>query len=350
MSALARRLETLLDGLLAQGIVGASLALLTARGEEFALARGLADRFRGTPLTTDHLFKVASCTKTFTAAALLRLVEHGRLSLDEPIARWFPALPNAARILVRTLLSHRSGLPEYEHRFDELSDKRWTPAELVAFALANETPAEPGGPVRYSNTGYLLAGLIVEAEGRRPLCETMRSGFLEPLGLRETWCASAEDFPRERLARGHFHGPDGRGASVDGCQDSTGWFHFSAMGAAGDMVSGPHDLVRWLSALFEGRVLDARRFSEMACELVPAGFPGTPALATGHGLWAFAFENRTLKGHVGQLRGHVSVMAHDEASGITAALCQNSGARDVTSPHMTALHATLADVFRAAGA
>lgn len=342
--------ENILDRLLAKGVVGASLALSKRDGEEVRIARGLADRFRGVALTPDHLFKVASCTKTFTAAALLKLVQGGKVGLDEPVARWFPDLPKAERIAVRTLLSHRSGLPEYEDRFDELSAKAWTPRELVAFALEGKRQREPGGLVSYTNTGYLLAGLIVEAETGKPLAETIRAWFLEPLGLNETWCAASEGFPEARLARAHFHGPDGRGAAEGVCQDSTAWFHFSGMWAAGDMVASPCDLLRWLRALFAGRVLDARRFSEMACELAPAAYPGTPAVGSGHGLWAFAFEKRALKGHVGQLRGHVTAMAHDEASGITAALCQNSGARDIESVYMSAIHGALAEAFRAAGA
>ena len=127
MSTLRTRLQGILDDYVAQGIVGVSLALRAPGEEDVLIASGLADRTRQEPLTPDHLFRIASCTKTFVAACLLQLAQEGRLDLDEPITRWFPDLPKAKRLPVRILVNHRGGLPEFENHMPMISDRVWTP-------------------------------------------------------------------------------------------------------------------------------------------------------------------------------------------------------------------------------
>ena len=201
--ALASHLDRVLSEHVAKGVIGASLALIRPGGEVLTLAAGCADRATGAPLTPDHLFKTASTRKTWTAVAVLALVSEGRIDLDQTIEGWFPHLPRAGEIRVRHLLSHRSGLPEYESFMPKGSADDWTPERIVEFALANGTQIAPGEAFVYSNPGYVLAGEIVASERGEPLSRWLRREVFEPSGMAETWSGGDEDFPRDRLARAY---------------------------------------------------------------------------------------------------------------------------------------------------
>ena len=137
------RIQAILDKHIAHGVVGVSLAI-SLPGQETALfTSGLADKFRKTPMRPDHTFRIASCTKTFVATGLHLLVEAGKVDLDEPITRWFPEMPNAARMPVRILLNHQSGLPDFETSMPMISDKTWTAEEIVDFAFKHGVQKEP---------------------------------------------------------------------------------------------------------------------------------------------------------------------------------------------------------------
>ena len=253
---LASRLDRVLSEHVAKGVIGASLALIRPGGEVLTLAAGCADRATGAPLTPDHLFKTASTRKTWTAVAVLALVSEGRIDLDQTIEGWFPHLPRADEIRVRHLLSHRSGLPEYESFMPKGSADDWTPERIVEFALANGTQIAPGEAFVYSNPGYVLAGEIVASERGEPLSRWLRREVFEPCGMAETWSGGDEDFPRDRLARAYVFDSAGPGAPPE---DSSDWFPLSGIGAAGDLVTTPRDLARGFHALFTGQVLDPCR-------------------------------------------------------------------------------------------
>ncbi len=357
MSALRAVLQEILDDYVAEGIVGVSLALRVPGEEDVLVASGLADRTRREVLTPGHLFRIASCTKTYVAACLLQLVQEGRVDLDESIARWFPDLPKAGRLPVRVLLNHRGGLPEFENHMPMISDRVWTPQEIVDFAFEVTKQKEPGGEMQYNNTGYILAGMIVARELGGSLSEALRARLLEPLGLRDTWIGSDETYPAERLARAYFHREDedgqwdiaGAGEPVDGCWDATDWFPLSGANAAGDVVATPRDLTHWIDSLFAGRVLDDTRLYEMAGNLKDARFPGAPITANGHGILVSTIDGLEIKGHIGQLPGHTTCTGRHEASGVSATLCQNSGAGDFESFYLAGIHAPFAACIRAAG-
>ena len=324
MSERRTRLQGILDAYVGRGIIGVSLAVSGPGEEEIVLTSGLADKFAATPLGPEHTFRIASCTKTFVAAALLQLVQEGAVDLDEPITRWFPDVPRSAELPVRILLNHRSGLPDFETAMAMISDKVWTPREIVDFAFANGEQTEPWGKMAYSNTGYILAGMIIAAEGGRSLSAELRSRLFEPLGLNDTWVGTDEPFPAERQARGHMHHePDatgqwdvsGAGDPIDGVWDATDWFPLPGAGAAGDMISTPHELVCWLNALFDGAVIDATRLHEMKDNLSAASFPGSNVTHYGHGILVSTYGDLAVKGHLGQIPGHTTVMGRERDHG-----------------------------------
>ena len=344
---LASRLHGVLSAHVARGVVGASLALVRPGEEVLTLVAGCADRATAAPLTPDHLFKTASTKKTWTAVAVLALVREGCVRLDQIIEGWFPDLPHAGEIRVRHLLSHRSGLPEYEAFMPKGSAEDWTPTRIVAFALANGVQNTPGEGFVYSNAGYVLAGEIVSRERGETLSRWLRRAVFEPAGMDNTWSGGDEDFPRTRLARAYVFDSSRPGAAPE---DSSDWFPLSGIGAAGDLVTTPRDLARGYRALFTGRVLDRAGLDMLRTPLLPAWFPGTRVTHCGHGILLSRFDDLAIEGHLGQLRGHVTMAGHHEASGITAVLSQNSCSSDLEAFGAAGIHDAFAEVFRLAGA
>jgi D-alanyl-D-alanine carboxypeptidase len=360
MSNLEARLQAILDAYVANGIVGVSAAVrLPGVEADILLASGIADKKSGAVMTPGHSFRIGSCTKTFVAAALHQLVQAGTIDLDEPITRWFPDLPRADELPVRILLNHRSGLPEFENHMPMISDKAWTPQEIVDFAFASTPQRDPWGEMEYNNTGYILAGMILSIEaGGETLSQQLRSRLFTPLGLNDTYCGSDEEYPKAQLARAYMHAEEqsgqwdveGAGEPTDGVWDATDWFPLSGAGAAGDMVSTARDLAHWMDCLFNGKVLGQTAFNEMTNNLNPASFPGSHLIQNGHGVLVSDTGGLIVKGHLGQIPGHATAMGHHEESSISAALIQNSAAGDFESFYLAGIHQPFADLFRAAGA
>lgn len=360
-------LTQLLDGFIARGIVGASLAVSGATRTPLVLAAGLADRASGAPVTPDRLFKIGSCTKTFVAATLMSLVQEGAVALTTPVARWFPDLPFSERIRVRQLVDHTAGVPEFEFIMPMNPGRAWTPAEIVALAYTAGPPGEPDAVCLYSNTGYVLAGMLIERLTGTTLAAQIRARVLTPLGLADTFAAAGEAFPAERLVHGYFHRPapppGQAGLSVveggemwkvgdtigyaDDLQDTTAAFPMTGAYAAGDMVSTPSDLAKFLDALVGGRLLSAAITAEMIDNRRPGSIaiPQTRLRESGAGVWLMPYGGRDMLGHQGSMPGYVTVMVHHRPSGITLALTTNTGAGNRLSFYASGLHGLVDAIF-----
>ncbi|HUR16146.1 MAG TPA: serine hydrolase, partial [Candidatus Limnocylindrales bacterium] len=151
-------------------VPGTSAVILFPDGSRWTGVFGLADVERDLPVQSDTTFAVGSVTKTFTTAAIFQLHDEGALSIDDPLANWLPDYPNASAITLRHLLGHTSGVfnyfedPQYNRRvFVTDVGHRWTPDEILT-AFAREPYGVPGEQFHYSNTGFVLLGLVVEQE------------------------------------------------------------------------------------------------------------------------------------------------------------------------------------------
>jgi len=220
---------------------------------------GASGRFApgGRELRPSDTFRTASLTKTFTAAVVLRLAEQHRLRLDDPAGKYLDAdlagrldAADGSRITVRQLLDHTGGLYDYatDPRWqDEVlahPDKTWTPRELVEWAFAHGAPYfRPGTGFHYSDTGYVLAGFIVEKVTGRPLAHAYRTLILDPLGMRDTYLEHWERARGGPLSHPYW-------GTVD-----TRFFNptFDTFGGGG-LVSTSADLTRFMRGLFGGRV------------------------------------------------------------------------------------------------
>jgi D-alanyl-D-alanine carboxypeptidase len=355
---LENSLRAALTAFVAKGIVGASACVVRPGEAPVIATAGLADRARQIPVAASHLFKIGSVTKSFVAGTLMRLAEDGIVSLDAPIAAWFPKLAYADRITVRQLVNHRSGAPEFELHMPMDSARRWTPQEIVDLAYRVASPNEPGLRASYTNTGYVLAGMLIEVLTGESLAAQIRKRILEPLGLRDSFAVAGEAFPEERLVRGYYYRPPLRpehanlpfekggemwqtGGALgysEELQDSTDIFPFSGAYAAGDMVATASDLARYIDALFSGGLVRPDTLSQMHGDRLPAQFLGTRMRETGAGLFALDYAGRQTFGHQGSMPGYVTIVAHEPVSGASAALTTNTGCGNRLHFYATGLH------------
>ncbi|RJL31792.1 serine hydrolase domain-containing protein [Bailinhaonella thermotolerans] len=217
-------------------------------------AAGFADTRARTPMTAGHRMRIGSVTKTFTAVLVLRLAGEGRLRLSDRLGRLLPGvLPAADDVTVRDLLGHTSGIPDYlrEPRLtDELFSgghlKRRSPRSLVAYAAPGAGNAGPDRPESYSNTNYVLLGMIVERITGTSAGEHLRRTVTAPLGLAST--ALAERPVERGMARGYTRRVGGAMTDVTEVDPSIFW-------TAGGIVSTAGDVGRFYQALFAGRLL-----------------------------------------------------------------------------------------------
>ncbi len=240
---------------------GVALAVTTPK-LTWSGAAGVDDRATRKPLSATAGFRVASVTKTFTAAAILRLAEDGKLSLDDPIAKQLsPATAALLRrggydvdaIHVRNLLQHTSGLYDYadDQAFQTFvvshPRHRWTRAEQIRFAITHGKPlSAPGTDFHYSDTGYVLLGEILERQTGHSLGGAYRSLLgLDRLGLLHTYLETLEPTPAQATPRAHQY---------LGTTDTAGFDPFFDLYGGGGLVSTVNDLTRFYRALFGGQV------------------------------------------------------------------------------------------------
>ncbi|HEX8243871.1 MAG TPA: serine hydrolase domain-containing protein [Longimicrobium sp.] len=283
---LAARLQARLDSLHAAGrFPGATVGVALPGGRVLALATGLADS-SGAAMRPHDRMLAGSVGKTFVAAVALQLVEEGKLRLDEPISTWlaaepwFPNLPNARNITVRMLMNHTSGLVRYEfgdafvRDLNANPDKRWTPAERIAYILGTRPPFEAGRGWEYSDTNYIVLGAILERITGRTLEEEVERRVLEPDRLREVMASDTVVLPG--VVQG-YAGPDnpfGRQATMirGGRFIVNPQFEWAGGGYA---TSAP-DLARWARLLWGGRAF-GRPILAQALDAVPAPMLGNGA-------------------------------------------------------------------------
>ncbi|MCT9089795.1 beta-lactamase family protein [Streptomyces sp. ASQP_92] len=253
----------------------------TRRGERASrVAAGLADTATGERARPDQRFRIASNTKSFVSTVLLQLEGEGRLSLDDSVERWLPGVVqgngNAGRdITIRQLLNHTSGIydpteePEFFAPYLERQewDHVYTPRQVIARAVRHKPLFAPGSGWSYSNTNYLLAGLVIEAVTHHSAPSEIRHRILAPLGLKDT------SFPvTDPAIHGpHLHGYDLAGRDMTRFSPSYDW-------TAGAMISTVDDLARFHRALFTGRLLRPAQQREL---LTTVRFPKAPAYGLG---------------------------------------------------------------------
>ena len=296
------------------GMPGVSAAIMFADGSIWQGSAGLADVGKRRPVTPDTAFAAASVTKTFTAALILSLVEDHRLSLDSSVKTYLPRLAIDRTTTVRHLLDHTSGLRDFY--FHPGIDKAllskpglaWDAARSLRYV--GKSYAKPGVSWHYSNTNYLILGMLAEAVGGAPVAEQLRDRFFTPLGLRHTYY-QAVDRPAGPVTHGYrFTGAAPSLRPID-LSDGTALVPFTsvvtASGAAGSIATTSGDLVRWARALYAGAALDEDTRALMVADLVRA-FPYGPSVPYGLGVQAVKVAGHLSLGHSGRFLGSRAVL------------------------------------------
>ncbi|KAB8168741.1 serine hydrolase [Streptomyces sp. 3MP-14] len=298
------------------GAVGVTAVLETPNGTVTAHA-GSADLDTGAPARADARVRVGSLIKPFVATVALQLVGEERLSLDSTVEEWLPGLVtgndnDGSRITVRHLLQHTSGIPDFLGRSELVPAfysaagyrdhhlRHYADEELVRGALRSPAEFEPGDGWSYSNTNYVLVGLIIERVTGRSWEEEVRERLVEPLGL--TGTELPEDGPHlpAPFLRGyHTYPEDG---VEGGLRVDTTVLNPTLAGASGALVSTPRDVDRFLTALLGGELLEPAQRAEL---LRAREIPGRPDTHYGLGI-----ERRRLScggyywGHGGTIMGY----------------------------------------------
>lgn len=232
------------------------------------------------PINADKLFWIASITKTFTAAAILKLVEEGTLSLTDSLHQFLPAYPNIdSTITINQLLNHTSGVfndtenPLYDEMMEEDRSKIWTPEEMIT-RMVLAPYFKQGEGWHYSNTDYILLGMIIKEVTGNPLSKEFRDRFYQPLGLNHTFLDAEETITGAFANFWADFDEDGVWEEVPVLsverysETSTAW-------AAGGIFSTAEDIAHWTRALFHGNVLNQAMLDQMLNFIPgPAHFPG----------------------------------------------------------------------------
>ena len=279
-AALKRQLqEKLNEWHLAGKFPGATLGVVLADGESFGLAVGHSDRGKKTPMRFYDRMLAGSTGKTFAAATAFQLVSEGKLSLDDKVEKylgsepWFDRLPNSHQITIRQLMNHTSGLVRYEFK-KEFTDlltadpmKVWTPEERLAYLFDEKPPFEAGKGWDYSDTNYIVLGMIIERVTRKPFYDEARRRLIRPLKLSNT---IAQEGP---VMKGVIQGYAGEGNPFGGkdAMIENGRFVVNPQleWTGGGWASTSLDLARWAKMYFEGKAFSST--------LLPQVLDGVPA-------------------------------------------------------------------------
>ncbi|MFI8261973.1 serine hydrolase domain-containing protein [Streptomyces sp. NPDC085665] len=304
VSARPDAVQQALNALVRDDGMPAALASVQDRdGRTRTYTAGVGDLTTGSKVPRDGQVRIGSNTKAFTAVVVLQLIGEGKIGLDATVDTYLPGLVrgegiDGRHITVRQLLQHTSGLPDYGVHIDddEMRNRYVEPCELLDIALRYKADAEPGKTWGYSNTNYLLAGLIVQKVTGRPLAEEMDRRIIKPIGLRHTYFpAPGEMTIREPHPQGYHRNPaDGPLRDFTEMDPSWGW-------AAGQLISTNSDLNRFFTELLAGRLLPAAQLAQMRTT-VPAG---TSGLRYGLGLTSRPLScGGVYWGHGGDIAGY----------------------------------------------
>jgi len=307
-------------------------------------AAGYANLRTKERMRVDHASRVGSITKTFVATVVLQLAAEGTLGLDDALERWLPGLvANGQAITLRQLLNHTSGI--YNYTDDQALNRSLirnprrvlTPVELVAVATKHGPNFDPGTRWSYSNTGYILLGLVIEKATATSLEQELRERIFEPLALTRTRFPAAPTLPRPfahgylPVANGLVPTPNGKPADVTGWNPSWAW-------AAGALVSTAGDLARFYEALVRGELLAAEQLREMRTA-VP--IPNSPS-QYGLGLASEPSDCGRVLGHTGGVPGYTSIAYSSEDGGRQTVVLIN------TSPASSRLASRFGSAFGSA--
>lgn len=300
-----------------QDIPGLALAVLTNGVAAKTAGYGVANLEWNTPVTPDTVFQIQSVTKTFTASAIMLLVEEGKVGLEDELTNYFGDLPkNWAGITVRHLLTHTSGIKDYINEPSVDLRKDLSPPDVIKFLRDQPLNFSPGEKYAYSNTGYHLLGMIIRRVSGMDWGEFVRERILSPLGMNDTRVVSHSEiitnraagyvWERGRILNGHFIAPTILGY------------------AGGGLRSTVRDLAKWDAALYGDKILKPATLEQM---WTPARLNDGSKSTYGFGWGITEYQGHRLISHTGShATGFKSIVARFVDDKLTVIILTNQRA------------------------
>ncbi len=313
-AALVARVDALaMEGLEAGPLAGLSIAIVRDGKTVVSKGYGLADIGRGIPATEDTVYRIGSVTKQFTAAAVLQLVEAGRLRLDDDLAPLLPDFPTQGRhVTVRHLLNHTSGIKNHTELEGGHGEPGTTRQAVVDLIAAQPFDFEPGEKRRYSNSGYVLLGLVIEKVTGASYASYLEGHVFEPLGLRRTsYCPDRTDGPGQ--ARGYV--------VADGKLVDAPAFEMAVPFAAAGLCSTVGDLLSWSTALRDGRVISEASYQQMT---TPTELADGTTVPYGFGLAIGPLQGHAAEFDYGVINGFMSSLNYFPYASVSVAILANT--------------------------
>ena len=338
-------LQTLVDNTAKELLIPGALVLLRTPQGEFTVTYGTTLLGATNPPSADTHFRIASNTKTMTSAVIMELAQENKLSLDDPISKYVPEVPNGNNITIAQLLEMRSGLYNYTDdpiisaTMDANPAKVWTPVEVLAIAFAHPPNFPPGAQYEYDNTNYALLGVVAEKIDGKPLAQVMHDRLFGPLKMRHTELpGSTVNTIPEPYSHGYLYGSSSAAltgeppysAEVQAAaragtllpKDYTDVNH-SFAAAAGGVISTANDCATWIKALVAGRVLNPTYQRRWLDSLKPEDPNKPKGQKYGYGIVQLSWGPNTIYFHGGETPGFNSKISYDPANDMTLIIWTN---------------------------
>ncbi|MGW4759159.1 serine hydrolase domain-containing protein [Streptomyces chartreusis] len=326
--------------MVAQGVPGAVAVVWDVRWGMHLFTSGSADVSTGRPPTVEDRFRIGSITKMFLATVVLQLAEEGKLSLDDKLSHWLPDIVrDADTITLRQILQHTAGMADFVTHLQHDNESRFhehAPGDLVKLVADKPLSNDPAHPHSYSNTGYVLAGLLIEQVTGREWRTEVHDRLIAPLGL----YATSMPLRQTGIAGPHLSGyhPD---VVPEGSRSDVTELSPTMADAAGEIISDAQDLITFARALFGGQLLEAGHLAQMT-ETVPSTEPMDAYglglvrsdLACGASVW----------GHGGKIPGFSAWLSANAEATCVVAAATNQIPADTTSFYRDLLDAVFSPV------
>ena len=298
---------------------GPGAAVLVAKKGKiiYQKAIGKADLELDVPLRPDHVFRIGSVTKQFTAAAILRLAEEGKLTLNDELTKFIPDYPTLGkRITVEQLLNHTSGIKSYTNMeaWDaQTRRKDFTPTELVDYFKSQPMEFEPGTDWNYNNSGYILLGFIIEKVSGKTYAEYIDEQFFKPLGMKNSYYGDVQPIIKNRADGYSQGGPNGAYTHAE-------YLSMTQPYAAGSLLSTVEDLFTWTKAVHSGKVLKPESLKKA---FTPYMLPNGYDTRYGYGWQIGNLLGTATVEHGGGINGFLSILLYVPGEDVCVAMLSN---------------------------
>lgn len=322
--------QSLINGVTKNGVVGITMSVYSPQKGMWTGAAGKADLYNNVNMKACNISRMGSIIKIFTATVILKLQEEGKLNIADKISahlsgEMISKIENADKATIRQLLQHSSGIYNYIQNLNfqtaSLNDlvKKWAATDLLKYAYNKKAYFQPGEDVKYSNTNYILLGLLIEKIEGKPLYQVYDEKIFSPLGLSMTQFAGKNPVP-DRIARGYIDIYSN--LQVIESTYYSGWDYYTADGG---LISNPYDMNVFIRALMGGQIINSVSLNEMLTFKAPSKnevdfFP----ISYGLGIFKIETPKGTAYIHSGDAIGYYANMLYFPGDSTTIVYATNS--------------------------